>query len=435
MATRKLIKMLKLNSNTPPFAWPFVSIGKLVHLQPTAFLLTLIACLGSLHFTGSATAQLAVGPNEETLTSVFGTESDIMWDAFLTESHSFAGDFASPDCCPETLEPALAKEGRSLCTIKSVLGCTETIEIRPEDEIWIVSARNYDGCLDNREAIEVERLANHSWQASSLDELGHCHQTNTSLTTLLYAHGNATDYDFGISRGVQFYRNLASCPEVKGPIRMVLFLWKSEKEAPRLYRDFRIKSERAIQMGQAYRATLERLGDSQVALVGFSLGAQVILSALDSMEEQRSNAYCGLGCPSFQTGGMAGKYRVALIAPALDPAYACAVADRTVSSSLTSETRVFCNRSDRVIKALRIILRRECPKKSISFNKLACQQRLNVGQVLHVDLTGEAGFRHSIVRYSRTDSLCCKLGSLLSEVAADRILADQPVPNNQFAVE
>ena len=378
---------------------------------------------------------MAVGPNEETFTSVLGTESDIMWDAFPAEPHSFADDFASPDCCPETLEPALAKEGRSLCTIKSVLGCTETIEIRPEDEIWIVSARNYDGCLDNREAIEVERLANNSWQASSLDELAYCHQTNTSLTTLLYAHGNATDYDFGISRGVQFYRNLASCPEVEGPIRMVLFLWKSEREAPRLYRDFRIKSERAIQMGQAYRTTLERLGDTRVALVGFSLGAQVILSALDSMEQQQSDAYCGMGCSSFPTGGMAGKYRVGLIAPALDPAYACAAADRTVSSSITAETRVFNNRSDRAIKALRNIYRRECPNKSVSFNKLACQQRLNLGQVQHVDLAREAGPWHSIVRYSRAQSLCCKLGNLLSEVATDRILLDQPVSNNQFAVE
>lgn len=427
--------MLKLKLKTPPIAWPIASIEKLAQLQPTALLLTLIACFGSFHFSAFATAQLTFNPNEETFTSVVGTESDFMWEAYPAESAVLDSGFASADCCPEILEPAWSKEDRSLCTIKSVLGCTEEVEIRPEDEIWIVSARNYDGCIDSAEAIEVERLANNSWQAASLDELAHCHQTNTSLTTLLYAHGNATDYDFGISRGVQFYRNLASCPEVDGPIRMVLWLWKSEKEATRLYRDFRIKSERAIQMGPAFQTTLERLGDSRVALVGFSLGAQVILSALDSMEEQRSNAYCGLGCSSFQTGGMAGKYRVALIAPALDPAYACAVADRTVSSSLTSETRIFCNRSDRVIKALRIILRRECPKKSISFNKLACQQRLNVGQVLHVDLTGEAGFRHSIVRYSRTDSLCCKLGSLLSEVAADRILADQPVPSNQFAVE
>ena len=425
--------MLKLK--TPLFAWPITSIEKLVQLRPSALLLTLIACFGSCQFTAFATAQLAIDGNEGTFTSVLGTESDVIWDAYPTESHGFAGEFASPDCCPETLEPAYAKEDRSLCTIKSILGCTETIEIRPEDEIWIVSARNYDGCLDNREAIEVERLANNSWQPSSLDELAHCHQTNTSLTTLLYAHGNATDYDFGISRGVQFYRNLASCPEVEGPIRMVLWLWKSEKEAPRLYRDFRIKAERAIQMGPAFQTTLERLGDSRVALVGFSLGAQVILSALDSMEEQQSSAYCGLGCSSFQNGGMAGKYRVALIAPALDPAYACAAADRTVSSSITAETRVFCNRSDRVIKALRIVLRRECPKKSVSFNKLACQQRLNVGQVKHVDLTGEAGAWHSIVRYSRAQSLCCKLGNLLSEVAADRILADQPVPNNQFAVE
>ena len=431
MATRKLIKMLKLN--LPSFHWPFASIEKLAQLRPTALLLTLIACVGSLQFAAPATAQRSVDPNNGNFPSVLDVESDFMWETYPADALGLQSDFVSPsstsaDCCPET--PAWAKGNQSLCTIKSVLGCTETVEIRPEDEIWIVSARNCGCCVDNAKALEVKRLVNDSWQPESLEKLAHCHQTNPSLTTLLYAHGNATDYDFGISRGVQFYRNLVSCPRVDGPIRMVLWLWKSEKETARIYRDFRIKSERAIQMGPVFRNTLEQLGDSRVALVGFSLGAQVILSALDSMEEQQDNACCGQ-----QGNNQTEKYRIAFIAPALDPSYACAVADRMVCSSITAQTRVFCNRSDRAVKALRIILRRECPEKSISFNRLVREQRLNLGQVKHVDLTAEAGFRHSIIRYSRTPSLCCELGLMLSEVATNKIHTNQPVPNNQFAVE
>jgi pimeloyl-ACP methyl ester carboxylesterase len=221
---------------------------------------------------------------------------------------------------------------------------------------------------------------------------------------------------------------------------MVIWLWKSEKELTRLYRDFRVHSKRAAKIAPALKATLERLGDARVALVGFSLGTQVILSTLDSMEEARRMGSRAGEHPSVQIDwdenhSGDNKYRVALIAPALDPAYACDVANRTVASSVTATTRVFNNRSDRAVKALRIILRRECPSKSISFGKLTQERRLNIGQVKNIDLTAEAGFKHSIVNYSFTKSLCCELGEMLSEVAGNEILANQPVPHNQFAVE
>ena len=430
--------MLKMT--TSRFVCPFACIERLVQIQPLVFLLTLMACLGSLHLSGSATAQLATDSIEGDFVSVLGTESDLMWEPYLAESTQSESGVAGPDCCPETSEQPWLKENRSLCTIKCALGGTKNVAIRPEDEIWIVSARNFDSCLESAESLEVKRLANNTWQVASIDELAECHQSNTSLTTLLYAHGNQTDYNYGISRGVQFYRSLASCPELDGPIRMVLWLWKSERESVRLYPDFRIKSERAIEMGAAFRTTLERLGDSRVALVGFSLGAQVILSALDSMEEHQSHSFCEWDCSSLQgsyssDSDTAKKYRIALIAPALDPAYACAAAGRTVCSSITHETRIFNNRSDRAVKALRIIIRRECPQKSISFSKLVAEQRLRLGRVTNVDITSEAGARHSIVRYSRTQSLCCELGRLLSEVANKKILADQPVLDNHFTVE
>ena len=136
---------------------------------------------------------------------------------------------------------------------------------------------------------------------------------------------------------------------------MVLWLWKSEKELNRIYPDFRIKSKRAIQMGEAFKETLGRFGDSRMVLVGFSLGTQVIASALDSMEADRLDDCFELD-PSFsQCSNASDQYRIALIAPALDPAYACSVADRTTCSSLVARTSVLNNRSDSTIKALRII--------------------------------------------------------------------------------
>ncbi len=414
--------MLKLK--TSYLACPLASIRRLMQVQSSVLMLTLIACLGSYQFSDSARAQWADDSVEGDLISIFGSESDLMSGPYLAEPTLPIISLAGSDCCPETLEPFAHKQNRSLSTIKCALGGTELIEIRPEDELWIVSARNFDGCVSGGESLEVKRLANNSWQTASLDQLAECHQKNTSLTTLLYAHGNQTNYDYGVSRGVQFYRNLVSCPEVDGAIRMVLWLWKSERQSVRMYRDFRIKSQRAIEMGAAFRSTLERLGDSRVALVGFSLGTQVILSALDSIEDS-----CGRDRDAHE------RYKVALVAPALDPAYACASADRSICSSITDQTRVFNNRADRAVKALRIILRRECPTKSISFDRLVDEQCLNLGQVKKVDLTSETGARHSIVRYSRTPSLCCELGKLLSEVANKRNVANQPVPNNQFAVE
>jgi len=131
--------MLKLT--TSRFVCPFACIERLVQIQPLVFLLTLMACLGSLHLSGSATAQLATDSIEGDFVSVLGTESDLMWEPYLAESTQSESGVAGPDCCPETSEQPWLKENRSLCTIKCALGGTKNVAIRPEDEIWIVSAR------------------------------------------------------------------------------------------------------------------------------------------------------------------------------------------------------------------------------------------------------------------------------------------------------
>lgn len=426
--------------NTFPLRRRHICFSSLCGTRPTAVILIIVACLCGLPFANSAQAQPPFDLSTETFTSHSGLEEEIVWDTdqpnWLSESH-FGDPFALG--CTEAM---CADEDKSICVIKNRWGCTERVAIRPQDEIWIVSARNC--CTSHcEEALEVKRLSSGVWQPSSLEVLGNCHQTKRSLSTLVYVHGNQTDYVYGMSRGVQFYHNFVSCQEDVGPLRIVLWLWKSEQEQKRLYPDFLIKSQRAIQMGEPFKATLQGLGDSRIALIGFSLGTQVIASALDSMEADQGitcsgfseNACCELGAPIPQENTSADKYRIALIAPALDPAYACSVADRKVCSTLTARTTAFFNRSDRAVKALRIVFRRECTDRSVTLNSLLEGQRLNLGPVRTVDLTWEAGARHSIVKYSRTPSLCRELSRMLAEVTAANFRSIQSVPTSHFAVE
>jgi len=416
--------------NTSPLGWTTKGLCRIV-IFPIATLVIFAACLFSSPFATTAQAQPIVDAGAVSLSAPNSPVEDFMWDAMPDDSPwTLESPFAAPDC----IEESCSQESKSLCVIKNRWGCKETLSIRPGDEIWIVSARDYCDCCDE-ETLKVKRLASGVWQPSSLDILANCHETNSSLTTLMYVHGNQTDYEYGMSRGVQFYHNFVSCQQDTGPLRVVLWLWKSEKELKRIYPDFRIKSKRAIQMGEPFKATLARFGDSRMALVGFSLGTQVIASALDSMEADRLHDCFGMDLSTSQGNSPSGQYRIALIAPALDPAYACSVADRTACSTLVARTSVLNNRSDSTIKALRIVVRRECPDKSVSLDRLLEGQRLNLGPVRTVDMTWEAGCRHSIVKYSRTPSLCRELSAMLAEVAAKEIGSDRLVPNHCFAVE
>lgn len=414
--------------NTFPFHRRPLCVDRRCIPRPITVLLLIVAILCVAPFANQAHAQPAFDSSGEDFISHSALEEEIVWDAetnqtnWLTESH-----FSAPTGlgCSEA---TCADEDKSICVTKNRWGCTEQLTARPQDEVWIVSARD---CCNSRweETLAVKRLSSGAWQPSSLEELGNCHQTNRSLSTLVYVHGNQTDYEYGVSRGVQFYHNFVSSHEDVGPLRIVLWLWKSEQEQKRIYPDFLIKSRRAVQMGEIFKATLQEFGDARIALIGFSLGTQVIASALDSMEADQAIAYCG-----FNGNTSTDKYRIALIAPALDPAYACAVADREVCSTLTARTTAFFNRSDRAAKALRIVFRRECTDRSVTLNSLLEGQRLNLGPVRTVDLTWEAGARHSIVKYSRTPSLCRELSSMLAEVAAN-FSPIQPISTSHFAVE
>lgn len=317
------------------------------------------------------------------------------------------------DALGESLECPQCTSGTAAQSIKirkNVLGCRGCYNVLPQDEIWVVSVRNCSCDPENVDLIKVRKLENNNWQPSDLNALSNSHQCDTGRTTMLYVHGNQTNYEYGITRGFQFYDNLFvshQCP--RAPVRLVLWLWESERELPRLYSDYLVKSRRAVTMGKTLTKTLQALGNRQVALVGFSLGAQVVLSSLEQIEQ-------GSDCEALID--QKGKYNVALIAPATDPKYVCNVAGRNVQTSIVSRSSIIVNTDDRAVKAMRFVIRHECPEARGGFAKLAKCNCLPLGQTHFFEVSQEICRKHSIRRYTKSPTVRREMCAVLARTAA-----------------
>lgn len=293
---------------------------------------------------------------------------------------------------------------------KNVLGCQACYEVLPQDEIWVLSVRDCVCDISNLDRVTVQKLANNRFQDSTLDSLTTAHLANPQRTTMVYIHGNQTNYEYGVARGFQFYDNLFvkhQCP--RPPLRLILWVWKSERELPRLYPDYLVKSERAVQMGTTLTKTLNQFGNRKLALVGFSLGAQVILSSLEEME------------PQCDCAAIDDKFHVALIAPATDPDYICKVIDRDAQSSIVRKSSVIVNYDDRAVKAMRVVVRRECPEARDRFSKLARENHFPLGPTEFFEVSQEISRKHAIERYTKSPTVKRAMNRVINRVATETL--------------
>ena len=176
------------------------------------------------------------------------------------------------------------------------------VRVRAQDEIWLVSARDIDQC-----ELSFERLSDGKWLSASMAELIQSHSTDPQKASLIYVHGNRTDDAYARSRGLQFYENMFNGEVCSGPMRFVIFAWQSEREKIGGIADFRIKLDRSVELGPTFAEFLNQFEDRQLILTGFSLGSQIILSALVDLESREA----------MDQEQKIGKYRVALITPCL----------------------------------------------------------------------------------------------------------------------
>ncbi len=295
-------------------------------------------------------------------------------------------------------------------TVKSsALGCMEGITILPQDEVWLVNARACVCGEADTGLLTVSRLVGSNLVPSDISELTAAHDSSDDLATVLYIHGNQTNEEFAIARGLQVYRNaFTTKAHCHGAVRYVIWAWKSEQEKTRLYPDYMIKSKRSVLLGETFAATLNQFSDRNLVVFGYSLGVQVALSAFDSPMLLHRNGDSTL-------------YQVAFAAPAINADYVASHGLSVGGRSPIAKTYVFTNRKDRAIRAAQAIIRRKSPSDEPTIAGLSNAGKLSLGSVTSMDVFEETGPFHSIERYTRSETLQNTMATLLNSVSANRL--------------
>ena len=125
-------------------------------------------------------------------------------------------------------------------------GARPFVCIRPQDELWVVSARNAGCDPGGKRGLSCLKFVGGKFCTSNLQSLYSAHQNHRSLQTVLFVHGNRTDADWATSRGGQVYENVFAGCKSGPPIRYVIWQWRSEPELKRPIKDYTIKSRRAV---------------------------------------------------------------------------------------------------------------------------------------------------------------------------------------------
>jgi len=320
---------------------------------------------------------------------------------------SHTGDLTTGDLTTETPFNAKLIQGRDrigqwIETIDT-RGRTRMIEVCSRDDVWLVSARDSHCHPSDMSLLECSRLVNGCWQSEELANLTDDHAQDKAKVTMIYVHGNRTNLKWAKSRALQFYDNsLRSCE--RPPLRFVVFAWKSEAEKARVIQDYKIKSNRSVTVGKAFYELLDHFDDRKMLLGGFSLGAQVVLSAMSEAELRTRSA-------------KAGQYQVAVIAPAINSDFSRASLAIYPQNSLVRHTDVFVSQEDCAVKVSEAINRRT---NSSGFNITDLVDYQGGASVSVHDITCEVNRRHSIDNYGRSVSVVSRVCDLLNEVFEEK---------------
>ena len=277
-------------------------------------------------------------------------------------------------------------------------GRTEPVRICPGDDVWLISARQSHCSPCDLSLLQCSRLGNGNWNHANLDDLLHLHSMDKSKVTMLYVHGNRTGLKWAKSRGLQFYKN-AFRKVKRPPVRFVIFAWRSDSERVRLAVDYGIKAQRSLAVGKTLGRLLGEFNDREIVIGGYSLGAQVVLSALSLPEFQTLNEHIG-------------KFRVAIIAPALDADFIDGCLRGFPCIPSVHQTEVFVNERDCAIKMSKVIAHRR-NKSDATLDDVAIVNSNLPNPIVVRDITCEVKKRHSIVNYGQSTTLNVKLAQLL----------------------
>lgn len=276
------------------------------------------------------------------------------------------------------------------------------------DQIWLVSARKADHCDVDPALLPCQKFCGGCWSESSFDQLES--SGGQQLQTVVFVHGYRTDLEAAQETGVRLYRNLFGneCRQ-SGPIRLVIWAWKTEMETCRPLQDFNRKTERAMSLKDTFARTLTRLGPAPPVVIAYSLGTQVVVSAAAQSDRYR-------GTP----------FELAVIAAATDCGFSSHCHELSQCGNI-ARTTVFLNEGDRAIRVARLACRVTHGRMFQPFEDFAPGYSSQLGSIELIDITGQASRKHSIIRYTEVPVVRAAIQGIICETRSgieDRGIVD-----------
>ena len=152
-----------------------------------------------------------------------------------------------------------------------------------ENELWVL------GQAGN--GFYLYRLEGGAWVAK---EVADFYADAAEFATVVYAHGYQTDMTDATRDAAAFKTVLAAARQNVGAdraFRLVVWKWNSERDAARIRIDAQSKASLADWSGKALGRFLGGLdANADFALVGFSFGARVVGSALETLAQNGAQA-------------------------------------------------------------------------------------------------------------------------------------------------
>ncbi len=263
------------------------------------------------------------------------------------------------------------------------------------DQIWFVSAREYDCATTDLSRISVQHLDAGCWHADSFENLVAEHQNHPETPTVIFVHGNRMDEYWAKRRGMELLQHGLPPEGCRPPVRLVIWAWRSDKICgPRI--DFEIKAARAVRMGTVLAATLNELHGPSPRLVGYSLGAQVIAQAFIGHEIDA-----------------APPYRLAFIAPVLDKNFAATHCHDNIVSRQTEKAFVWINSRDPVARLAGRYNSRQTSGAACTFDQWIQRDVRPLGPTEVVNVAQQANPKHHIDSYLESSQMRAQFQELI----------------------
>ncbi len=291
--------------------------------------------------------------------------------------------------------------------IQQALPSRQTVcNLVPGDQLWVISSRDVV-TGENCGQFRVGQYADGGYQASNLEALSAELALRPDIPTMVYVHGNFTDFGWALQRGCEVYNELFSGCGCRKSVRFIVWSWKTEREAGPVA-DFDAKVCRSVEEGSRLLSVMNDSGIQSPLVVGYSLGCQVILSALTQPENTNIQPW-----------------RVAMMAPALDCDFAPTLSQFPLTLDRVPAISVFTNGRDRALKYSRLRCQlRNCPDEPLDQYSVIPWLSLGGVEPQVCEISPEVGRRHSISRYISSPTVLTGLRRLIND---DSIIYAQPV--------